>query len=202
MPTRTESERALIASMSVKASDDYCNARTPTGYCGKISGWGTAHVNSGRCKLHGGSSSGRPLVTGAYSQSISKMKDEIDRLSKDSNFLNLIEELSVMKGMFSNLLESINKDLEDDVDVWTTQNRFGEATVHPKVVAMMKMIDTTGKTFERIVAAEAKMSDTLTLRGIYFILQQLKTNVNTFCGQCPVRKSLVSGISQLKVTNE
>lgn len=45
-----------------KAHDKkYCNAKTRAGTkCKRPSGWGTNHVGEGRCKLHGGKSTGAP----------------------------------------------------------------------------------------------------------------------------------------------
>ena len=45
-----------------KAHDKkYCGAKTRTGTpCRRPAGWGTDHVGEGRCKLHGGRSTGAP----------------------------------------------------------------------------------------------------------------------------------------------
>jgi len=46
-----------------QAHDDYrrCGAKTRAGTpCQQKAGWGTDHVGTGRCKLHGGKSTGAP----------------------------------------------------------------------------------------------------------------------------------------------
>jgi hypothetical protein len=42
--------------MTVDDPMDRCGAKTKRGHCRQVSGWGTSHVGTGRCKNHGGAS--------------------------------------------------------------------------------------------------------------------------------------------------
>jgi hypothetical protein len=74
----------------------YCGAKNRQGDpCRQRAGWGTDHLGSGRCKLHGGRSSGPPKGTqnalkhGLYTKAAIVERKRINRLIRDSRaFLN------------------------------------------------------------------------------------------------------------------
>jgi hypothetical protein len=203
MPKRSDEEKNLIDSLAIIPADDKCNARTPKGYCRQVAGFGTSHVGTGRCKYHGGSSGGRPIVTGMYSRELtSTLHQEVERIATDPNFLSLVEELAVAKAMFADLVEKMSKEIAEDKDVWigTKQTAYGsELVTHPRAAMFMKMVETLGKSFEKIVAAEEKMSKNLTWRTIMGVITQIKNNVNEYCMTCPVRSQLKKGINNINV---
>lgn len=216
MPSRTEEERQLIDDLPEKQSDVDCNSRvikydsggqTYATYCSHESGWGTTHKGRGRCKLHGGASDGRPIITGVYSKQLSTtVAAEMERIWNDPNFGNLLEELAVAKALFSNLMEAASSDIEDK-EFWEakdiTTTVAGAVTtkkkISPKAEAMFKMIDLIGKTIERIINAEAKMSEVITARQIQNIITQIKNNADTFCGVCPVKVNLKTGLNKVRI---
>jgi len=70
-----------------KNPSDKCNGRKKdgTGYCQNPAGWKTDHVGTGRCHLHGGLATGRPIIHGKTS--IHAMRQEI----KDGTLNDLME---------------------------------------------------------------------------------------------------------------
>lgn len=218
MPTRTDEERKIIDSLEVREADKYCNARVvrygndgkPFGkYCGMAAGHGTDHLGLGRCKLHGGASHGAPIVHGLYAKSLnSTLSDEIERISKDPNFLNLYEEFAVTKAMFSDLLKNVSEMMEEinpdgsKNNVWIghKQTAHGvERVISPEARLLTNMMETISRSMERIVAAETRIQNTLTIRSVQVILQQIKNNINDYCGVCPVRVHLKRGLDTIKI---
>lgn len=215
MPSRTPEEQDIMKMLAIREADKNCNARVikyngegePYGdYCGHNAGWGTHHTGTGRCKLHGGSSQGAPIVHGLYSKHLkTTIAEEIERISNDPNFLNLYEELALAKAAFSDLLEKLGNKMGTDSNFWISQKMtaYGsEDVISPEAALLMKMMETMGKTLERIVAAETKMQNTLTIRGIHLILEQIKKNINDNCGHCPIRGQLKQGLSNIKIPKE
>ena len=215
MPKRTDEETALMAETDQRQPDRLCNARVikydgsgnpNIEYCGKTAGWGTDHVGTGRCRLHGGASGGAPIVSGLYSKQLnSTLAKEVDRIANDPNFLTLYDELALAKAAFANLMSKLETKMDGDEDFWTMERVTTTSTeriISPEANLMMKMMETMGKIIERIVAAETKMENTLTIRGIQMILQQIKHNINENCGVCPIREQLKAGLDNIKVQSK
>ena len=212
MPSRTEEEKEIMSALVIREAEVDCNARViqydtkgqPSGnYCGQRAGWGTEHVGVGRCKLHGGASAGAPIVHGIYSKQLnSTLAKEVERIANDPNFLNLYEELALIKAAFGDLMKKLEGRMTETGDFWV-MDKVGlntiEKVITPEATLMLKMMETMGKLLERIVAAETKMENTLTIRGIQMILAQIKTNINDHCGECPIRMNLKKGLSNIKI---
>lgn len=73
----------------VQPHDGYprCGAKTKAGTpCQQKAGWGTDHVGTGRCKLHGGASKGAPkgnqnaLKHGRYTKEVREEKKQMREL--------------------------------------------------------------------------------------------------------------------------
>jgi hypothetical protein len=214
LPRRTKEEQEAIKSLQIKSADKYCNARkvrdengSPlASYCKKIAGWGTNHPGTGRCRNHGGSSQGAPIVHGLYSKKVRRtISEEIARISSSPNFLNLYEELALCKAAFSDLLGKLGEKMGTDGNFWISQkqNAYGsEDVISPEASLLMKMMETMGKSYERIIASETKVQNTLSVRSVYLILEQIKENINSNCGSCPVRGKLKKGLSSIKISRE
>lgn len=217
MPKRTDQEQEIILSLVKREPDVYCNARVikyrvggddePEGnYCGQRAGWSTDHPGQGRCKLHGGASAGAPIVHGMYSKQLtSTLAKEVERIANDPNFLNLYEELALAKAAFGNLMSKLEGRMETDGNFWITQDVTATGSkdvISPEANLMLKMMETMGKTLERIVASETKMENTLTIRGIKLILDQIKNNLDEYCGLCPVRINLKKGLSGVRINKQ
>ena len=78
--------------------------------CGKELGWGTAHPGSGKCKFHGGSATGRPLVHGRYAYSThGRLGDKIRKHMENPNPLDLSPELALLRARIEFLTDEIGK---------------------------------------------------------------------------------------------
>jgi hypothetical protein len=142
-----------------------------------------------------------------YSKQLSTdVATEMERIWNDPNFGNLLEELAVTKALFSNLMEDASGDIESK-NFWEVEDKTttvaGAITtkkkVSPKAESMFKMVDLIGKTIERIINAEAKMSEIITVRQIQNIITQIKNNADTFCGTCPVKINLKTGLNKVRI---
>lgn len=85
--TKTKKMMADDIAFPKKNPSDKCNGRKKdgTGYCQNPAGWKTDHVGTGRCHLHGGLATGRPIIHGKTS--IHAMRQEI----KDGTLNDLME---------------------------------------------------------------------------------------------------------------
>lgn len=188
-----------------KPSSKYCNARSPnsiTGYCRKQPGFGTTHVGTGRCKFHGGSSPGRNVIHGMYSKSLtSNLKKEFDKLVNNTMLVDLSSELALTKGLLSNLLDNIKDNLSDlDRNWWIQSNKFGKE-VSAEATALLRVLEAMGKIYKRIVDTEAKSQKTLTPKDVFIIIKQIQININSVCGECPVRTTIANKLSGTKMPN-
>lgn len=187
MPTRTDEAKQLIDSLPIKASDNLCNARCPTGYCRMPAGFNTDHVKTGRCYLHGGRA-GRSITHGLYSEKFqSTIKIEYDKMVNDPALVDLYGELAVVKTMMSQFLETIQERLTNKESIFTTEDRFGTSIVSPEAKVLVSLLETLSRMFVRITDAETKSSNTLNIKQVYGIIKQIKNAMNDSCGDCPIR---------------
>lgn len=102
---------------------DKCGAKNKSGVgtCGMRPGWGTAHVGSGRCKLHGGASTGpkdlrnnrNAVRHGAYETLIREHLPEVEREAYDrvSVRTDLEAELRVNRFKMLRLMGEVEQNL-------------------------------------------------------------------------------------------
>ena len=85
----------------------YCGAKTRKGTpCRRPAGWGTDHVGTGKCKLHGGASTGPPIKTGRYSlRHRRKLQAKIGQFLDDPAPGDLTSELALMRALLQDYLE-------------------------------------------------------------------------------------------------
>lgn len=97
-----------------KEPDRYCNGRKRTGgYCTQRAGWGTDHPGTGRCKLHGGSSTGPPPKHGRYMKVRRQLKEKYQHFLKDPNPIDLSDEIALLRGLVHQHLDE-NEDLDSN----------------------------------------------------------------------------------------
>lgn len=165
----------------IEADDDHCNARCPAGYCKKPAGWGTEHNGTGRCKLHGGSSLGRPIEHGLYSK---KMKSSLQRqladLVKHPSFKHLYEEFGIMKLAMANLLDGLDEDFFKEIFVEKTVfckkcggSVFVNTEEFKKFAMVLDIIERMGRTYDRITKAEINLKKVITLPQLQYIYRQI-----------------------------
>lgn len=202
MPERTKEEREFIDSLPIRSPDKQCNARTPNneeGYCKLPAGYGTDHLGEGRCKYHGGSA-GRPIVHGLYSSKLpSTVRDEFDKLSKNPQLVDLNQELALVKTLLSNFLKNIETKLEDEDSNWWVQKTKKGKDISAEAKALMKLLETLSKIYTRIASTEIKVSNNLSIRDVYLIINQFKVTLNDTCGSCPIRQTVSKKIGETKM---
>ncbi len=198
LPNRTDEARQLIDSLPIKASDKFCNARTPTGYCRMPAGFNTDHKGTGRCHLHGGRA-GRSITHGLYSEKLkSTIKAEYDKMVTDPVLVDLYAEFAFAKTMMGNFIGSIQEKIESQQDIWVTQDRFGTDILSPEAKALTTLLETISRIFVRISDAETKSKNTLNIKQVYAIIKQIKNAMNETCGDCPIRSTLGEKLKNVK----
>lgn len=87
---------------------DVCGAKTRSGSpCQQVAGWGTDHVGTGRCKLHGGASTGRPIIHGKYS--VTYKQTLMDKAEQFEQFRgDLTAELDLLRVMLQEFLNKLS----------------------------------------------------------------------------------------------
>lgn len=99
-----------------KSPDTKCNARTPNGYCRNKAGFKTAHVGSGRCWLHGGSTVSltvqqKEAITSVYSKMLpTNLAIELTEMKSSPTFSTLIEEFTLLRLVVQGLLTDLPAD--------------------------------------------------------------------------------------------
>lgn len=128
-----------------------CGAKTRAGTpCQRPSGWGTAHVGTGRCKLHGGNA-GAPIRTGARAVKTSRqLRDKIQRHIKDTNPLDLTEELALLRALIDHFREKL-----DEAEADPTREDAG--TFLLLVQGVQKVADTISKIQSRELLTAGEM---------------------------------------------
>jgi len=228
MPKRTELEKRAIAALEEKLPDKFCNARIPTNdegarYCRNLAGFKTDHLGSGRCYLHGGASGGRPIIHGLFSKKLtSTLQVEYDKLVKDPALIDLYAEMALTKLFVGQLLSALRtkmlsefseldeKEIEEmtDEDViksgnWMVQysTKSGAYTASAELNAFIKVVDMSRKIYKDIVDTETKSMNTLNIKQVYSIINQIKNQMMETCGMCPVRNEIVNRLARTKIMN-
>lgn len=203
MPKRTIEQRELIDSLPELKASEKCNARTGNferPYCQMKAGFRTDHPGTGRCYLHGGRA-GMPIITGEYSKKLtSTLQEEYEKIVNDPLMLNMTAELAIMKTIFGDLLKRIGDDIASNKDVWVEYTSKGTPVVSTAVKSLMGMMDTMSRMYQRIVDAEAKSAEQLTLKQIYAVVSQIK-NAMAVCGDCPIRSIVGNKLQGIKIAN-
>lgn len=147
-----------------KALDGTCAAKTRAGTpCQQPAGWGTDHVGSGRCKLHGGKSTGRPITHGRYSLNHRAKLAEKAQVFEDANFGDLQAELNLLRAL-----------LQEYID------RFpdGITLKAADISAMMGMVESIGRMEERRI--KIKNDTAFGASEMQYLVATLKDFINEF----------------------
>lgn len=116
---------------SLSHASGRCNARTRDG--DPCKNWA---MQNGRCRMHGGKSTGRPVVHGRYSvKHRAKLAEKYRAFLEDPEPGNLLNELAMMRALFQDYL-----------------SRFDDGVPLPAddIERLYAMLDTIGKLVERI----------------------------------------------------
>jgi hypothetical protein len=119
--------------------------------CSRPAGWGTDHPGGGRCKLHGGASSGRPVTHGRYSLKHRKsLLGKVDRLLSDPTPGDLSQELALTRALLQDYLDRLPQERELST---------GEISVCQSLLREIRtIVDTMNRIYERssLTAAEVQ----------------------------------------------
>lgn len=132
-----------------------CGAKTRSGTpCKRPAGWGTDHVGSGRCKLHGGASHGRPIKHGRYSKvARGSLISKIKMMQDDPDPMDLMSELQIQRALLAEALERLG-----DARI-TELPEFWEATSK-----LTKDVVNTVEKIERL-----RLAETLTATEVQYL---------------------------------
>lgn len=75
--------------------------------CTQAAGWGTDHPGTGKCKLHGGCSKGRPAKTGKYTAIPGVLNDDYLRRLEDPALKSLDDETALTEALIANAWREI-----------------------------------------------------------------------------------------------
>lgn len=116
-----------------------CGAKTRRGSkCQQVAGWGTNHVGEGRCKLHGGASTG-PVKHGRYSIAHkAALQEKVAQFYNDPAAGDLRSELALLRAI-----------LQDYLDRWVDP-ADDPAVAGAQVDRVFSMVESIGKLVERI----------------------------------------------------
>lgn len=105
----------ITSALEIREPDTTCNARKKdgSGHCTNVAGWGTDHVGTGRCKLHGGASlAGREhpgYKHGRRSMTLPRrmLSDFQDALT-DETLLSLRGDIALVDSRLTDLLRRVD----------------------------------------------------------------------------------------------
>ena len=183
-----------------KEPTDICNSRIGStgGYCKNKAGMGTDHVGEGRCKLHGGLSTGRPKKTFAVSEFINtdivRRFEELSDLDP-SALTNMDNEITVVRSEFYRYLQS------------SQQTGKKKAEVDP--AEMKKYLDTLAKMVELKAKLEGKINQQKvpTQMIVYYVNKVtgiLDRYISRPCSQCGhldegLRKNIATEMKTIEI---
>src|SRR5689334_21056250 len=94
-----------------------CGRKTKSGgRCTQPAGWGTDHVGSGACKLHGGNA-GRPPKHGLDGDRYRavrrpRIRELLDSFADDPDPLNLLPEVRILRALILDFIERYDEQTE------------------------------------------------------------------------------------------
>lgn len=110
-----------------------CGARVksrPGGTCEQPAGWGTNHVGTGRCKLHGGAT---PIKTGRCSEiykQLPRIGERIAEFLEADDPLDLRRELATLRALLTDYIERY-QEFTEALIAWHESFRDEEASPKP-----------------------------------------------------------------------
>ena len=149
-----------------KPPHDYeiCGATTRDGdECQLKAGWGTDHLGKGRCKLHGGASSGagegnqNARKHGAYEQVIQDQLDdeELEIYDKVDSDKGLDKELKILRYKLIRLLDPPQREIYDEdrkekiqLDISESEKNKGTAILVKEIRKIIKQVGGTEREAE------------------------------------------------------
>lgn len=163
--------------------DNICGAKTRDGSpCELKAGWGTDHVGTGKCKLHGGASNGAPkgnknaVKHGVYEQVVKdRLNDDekqvYDNISADNS---LREELKILRFKLIRLLDPV--EIEQVVG---TQQGVERVRIEADEITKSKAIAHLANNIRRIVKEMNRQGqDTSSLDELVQVIAESRTELD------------------------
>lgn len=153
--------------------------------CTKYAGWGTGHVGTGRCKLHGGKVAAVTMAKMKHGRTAvvtkKRLASLIEKYAADPDPFNLARELATQRALLDEFLDII------------------VSVGDPKVLAqnipdIMKSVDSVGKMVDRMVAIEQKYA--LTAGQVMYIQLTVVDILNTFIDDPARRESAANQLAR------
>lgn len=147
-----------------------CGARTRAGtHCAQKAGWGTDHLGTGRCKLHGGLKKGggdRRLKSGRWSLATSnRLAEYIEDFEDESDPLNIVPELNLTRALVKDWLERYDELVEAILHWNETRAPEDRPARVPDIQEARPLIESISRIAYRI---ERATSDKYIPRGTFF----------------------------------
>lgn len=136
-----------------------CGAKTRLdGACKRPAGWGTDHVGEGRCKLHAGSSPGRPLIHGRYSLKHRKsLARKVQQFLADPAPGDLTAELALLRALLQDFLSRSDGDSLDLDHVTHILNLID--AIARLVERISRILNSTALTAAEVAFLQARLAD-------------------------------------------
>lgn len=139
-----------------------CGGKTRAGGgCTRPAGWGTDHVGTGRCKLHGGGiGTGRPIIHGRYSTKRLSLYSKLEQFYNDPAAGDLRSELALLRALLQEQLDHIDRKKNiTSADITIVYNMVDN--IGRLVERIAKILTTTALTQVELQLLQAAMIDAL-----------------------------------------
>lgn len=156
-----------------KESDTHCNGKVhrQERYCQRPAGWGTKHVGSGRCKLHGGCNVNKKSGELRYSDYVpTAIVEKYEEFAVESNIdiKSLNDEIGLVRANIANLLAK-----------FTDFNVSADTKILQLIELLRRLVETKQKVDER---AKSKVNLEVVLKlvdNIIMIIDKRVQDVGT-----------------------
>ncbi|MCH7589355.1 MAG: hypothetical protein IIC78_15165 [Chloroflexi bacterium] len=137
-----------------------CGAKKRAGgECKNRAGKGTEHLGEGRCRLHGGAGSGRPIIHGRYSlKHRENLQAKVQKFLEDSKPGSLFDELALERALLQDLLDKVTGQIDQKTRGAIV---FLISEIRKTVESISRMMNQTALTQADIKFLQAVLSDLL-----------------------------------------
>lgn len=183
MPAPVNPNAIIVAGFD---PEKHCGATNRRGeICMNAAGWGTAYPNdpTRRCKMHGGSSNGRPIKHGLYSRRDQlTFRELIDDIRENGNLTDLSTELAIAKANIDRVVQSYEVALEmyqKALDAWTEDPETNPFPAAPELdLSLLDKIARLAATQHNI---ETDRENIITPNDLKGVLNQIKLAFDEVC---------------------
>jgi len=210
VPTIREVATTEVSTFPKKEPDKYCNGKLhrQDGYCTRPAGWGTPHPGTGRCKLHGGCSTGPKSGELRYSDVVPTQvlqRYEEFALEEDVDIKSLDNEIAMTRVKVL-AFETRSKELSEKLATETDPFRQSQMKLELNAIErhflnltemIRRLVDTKQRVEEGI---KSKVTVEIAVKILDVIIGIIDDNIadkdlkTKICGA--IRRSSISGLVQ------